>query len=72
MMLNAIMPMNCASEALLNCNPSPSLPKSIPTTRKSKRVGIPNRYPVLLIRILEKIRIDPIIKMFSAVKIIMP
>lgn len=54
MMLNAIIPINCASEALLNCNPNPSLPKSIPTTRKSKRVGIPNRYPVLLIRILEK------------------
>jgi len=53
----------------LNCSPRPSLPKHIPTIRKSRRVGIPNRYPVLLMRMLEKIRIEPIISMFSAVKI---
>lgn len=69
MMLSAIIPMNCASEALLNCSPSPSLPKPIPTSRNSKRVGIPNRYPVLLMRMPEKISTDPTIRMFSAVKI---
>ena len=40
----------------------------IPTNRKSNKVGIPNRYPVLLIRILEKISTAPINKIFSAVK----
>ena len=43
MMLNAIIPMNWASDALWNCSPSPSLPNSMPTTRKSSKVGIPNR-----------------------------
>lgn len=43
MMLSATMPMNCASLALWNCNPNPSLPNSIPTTRKSNNAGTPKR-----------------------------
>ena len=42
-MLKATIPMNCASLALWNCNPSPSLPKSMPTTRKSNKAGTPKR-----------------------------
>ena len=42
-MLREIIPMNWASSALLNWMPSPSLPKSMPTKRKSNRVGMPNR-----------------------------
>ena len=42
MMLNAIVPMNCASWALLNCSPRPSLPNSIPTMRNINNVGMPN------------------------------
>ena len=43
MMLSATMPMNCASLALWNCNPNPSLPNSMPTTRKSNNAGTPKR-----------------------------
>ena len=43
MMLSAIMPMNCASVALWNWSPSPSLPKSMPTSRKRSSVGMPKR-----------------------------
>ena len=43
MMLKATIPINCASLALWNCSPSPSLPKSIPTTRKSSKAGTPKR-----------------------------
>lgn len=42
-MLKATIPMNCASLALWNCSPSPSLPKSMPTTRKSNKAGTPKR-----------------------------
>ena len=43
MMLKAIMPMNCASCALWNCKPRPSLPKSMPTSKKRSNVGMPKR-----------------------------
>ena len=42
-MLNATMPMNCASPALWNCSPSPSLPKNIPTNKNTSNVGTPKR-----------------------------
>ena len=69
-MLKAIIPMNWASFALLNWSPNPSLLKSIPTKRKSKRVGMPNRYPVLLIIILMNIKMEPMRSIFSAFIII--
>ena len=43
MMLRAIMPINWASSALSNSRPRPSVPKPMPTSRKSNKVGIPNR-----------------------------
>ena len=69
-MLRAIIPMNCALCGELNWSPSPSDPKSIPTRRKSKRVGIPNLKPVLLTRMLTNTSTAPSNSMFSLVKII--
>ena len=43
MMVSATMPMNCALSMLENCSPNPSLPKSMPTKRKSRRTGTPKR-----------------------------
>ena len=70
MMLNATIPMNCASLASWNWSPSPSLPNSIPTTRNSNKVGTPKRYPVFPTTMLTKSKIEPISKVFSAVNII--
>ena len=42
----------------------------MPTRRNNNKVGMPKRYPVLLIMILEKISTEPIKSMFSAVKTI--
>ncbi len=69
-MLRATMPMNCASLALWNCNPNPSLPNSMPTTRKSNNAGTPKRYPVLPTMMLTKSNMEPISSMFPAVNII--
>ena len=43
MMLRATMPMNWAAFMSWNWMPRPSLPKSMPTNRKSSRVGTPKR-----------------------------
>lgn len=69
-MLRAIIPMNCALCGELNWSPKPSDPKSIPTRRKSRRVGIPNLNPVLLTRMLTNTSTAPSNSMFSLVKII--
>ena len=55
MMLKAMVPMYWACVALSNWMPIPSVPNSMPATRNINKVGIPNRYPVLLIRMLPKI-----------------
>ena len=67
----AIIPINCASSTLLNCKPKPSLPKSIPTTKKIRRAGIPNLYPVLLTVMLTNRSIEKIKRLFSAVNIML-
>ena len=67
MIHNATVPMFCASEMLWNWMPKPSLPNSIPAKRNINKVGIPNRYPVLLIRMLQKIRNEPTSKPISNV-----
>ena len=64
------MPMNWACFTSLNCSPSPSTPKSIPATRKSRREGRPKRYPALLMSMLLNIRTDRISNMFSEVNVI--
>ena len=60
--------MNWASLALWNWSPKPSLPNIIPTTRNSNKVGTPKRYPVFPTTMLTKSKIEPISKVFSAVK----
>ena len=70
MILKATIPMNCASLALWNWSPKPSLPNIIPTTRNSNNVGTPKRYPVFPTTMLTKSKIEPISKVFSAVNII--
>ena len=59
MMLSAMVPMYWACVALSNWMPSPSVPNSIPATRNINKVGIPNRYPVLLISMLPKMSNEP-------------
>ena len=70
-MLNAIIPMNCAPVGELNSSPRPSVPNSIPTRRNSNRVGTPKRNPVLLMRIPTNTITDPNKSIFSEVKTIL-
>lgn len=63
------MPINWAWPALLNCSPSPSVPKSMPATRKSRREGRPKRKPTLLMRIPQNTSTDIRRSMFSEVNV---
>ena len=63
--------MNCASFGLLNCMPMPSLPKSMPVNRNSSNVGMPKRYPVLLIMMLTNTSNEPKRNIFSVVNVSM-
>jgi hypothetical protein len=67
----AIIPTNWACLTLLKTMPTPSTPKSIPANKNKSKAGIPNLPPALVIRILLKMRIDPIRRMLPEVRNVM-
>ena len=70
MTLKDSIPIACASAGLLNSMPNPSVPKIMPVKRNSNKVGMPNLYPVLLMRMLMNISPEPKKNIFSVVNVI--
>ena len=64
------IPTNWAPRTSSNCTPRPSQPKIMPTTRNSKRAGIPNRYPGFCINMPAISNTAPMSRMLPVVKVI--